>query len=245
MSKDKKRKKKTSEKTEKKDTKKEERIKAEIIKEFAEAEEITEKKDSKEKPSKSQLLTESRMLRDILIVLVLLIGVFAAIIIFSKASNSFVLNGVKYTLVHEGKLNLYNTKISFGKVSNYNFYLRNNPKKLEKDVPFNGSLYIRPFIAMNYSNDVKCGGDGTIAIANLINLYTFLGTKVVRDPNATCDPQKRYVYVNIQSSDRTSIQEIAPACYNININNCEILPATERYMTETFSVLKKYLSSSA
>ena len=103
---------------------------------------------------------------------------------------------------------------------------------------------IRPYMAINYSDDLSCSGYGTIGVQNIMNLYEAIGTTVVYDPNATCDSQLRYVYVNIRLSNETSIQETAPACYTINVANCdEVLQATERYVTETLATIEPYISN--
>lgn len=200
--------------------------------------------------SKKQVLEENRILMIILGILLLFVAAFVVYMFVARDAGNFTFNGVKYSTVKQGKLTFYNTKIPVveqGKTVQYNFYIRNDPRTLNESVPFdaNGSLYIRPVMNLNYSNDIACNGDGTIAIANLVNLYTVLGTKIVRDSNATCDPQQRYVDVNIKVSNRTDVEEIAPACYVINVANCEILPATERYMIETFSTIKPYLNGSS
>jgi hypothetical protein len=86
------------------------------------------------------------------------------------------------------------------------------------------------------TENFNCNGDGIVAITNLDTLYNLIG-KIISDPNATCDPSGRYVFINIQNSSETSIQETALECYTINVNNCQILPAVERYMTKIFATL--------
>jgi hypothetical protein len=200
-------------------------------------EKIEEKKENQVEPNKKQIFGESRTLLIIGGVLLLLVIMFVGYFIFSNSSQSFVYNNVKYTLIQEGKLAFYNTQVSVT-TGLYNVYLRNDPRKLEQTVPFNGSMHISSLMNLNYSNDINCDGFGTIGIANIVNLYDALGTKIVRDSNSSCDPQGRYVDINIVVSNKTSIQEIAPGCYQINVANCEILPATERYVAETASYLR-------
>ena len=66
-----------------------------------------------------------------------------------------------------------------------------------------------------------------------------VGTKVIRDENATCDSEGRYMYINLKSGDKTKIEQSGNACYDILINNCEILEGTERFMVETFAKLNE------
>ena len=125
-----------------------------------------------------------------------------------------------------------------GSLRQYNFYLYSDPRIIERKVPFNGSIVIVPqsTVILNITGNLNCNGDGIIAVANLNTLYSLIG-KVTKDSNATCDSSGRYIFINIQNSSETSIQEIAPACYNINVNNCQILAGVERYMTQTFSTI--------
>lgn len=239
-------------KAEKKDSKLTASEKKEIIEDIKKAEDNIEKEEKKEekteKPSKEQIKSENRTLAIVLGVLLLLAAAFVGYLIFSSNAKSFTYNGVGYTLSPSGKLMFYETTIPVvqnGKKTNYPVYIQNDPRKLESEVPFNGSLYIRPAMAVNYSNGISCDGFGSVAIANLFNLYQTMGVKTVYDPNATCDSQRRYVYVNIKTSNETSIQEDAPACYTINVADCNVLPAVERYMTETFQTLHDYLNSSS
>ncbi len=226
--------------------------KKEIIKDIKKAEDNIEKEEKKEekseKPSKEQIKSENKILIIVMGVLLLLAAVFVGYLIFSSNAKTFTYNGVGYTLSPNGKITFYETTIPVvqnGKKINYPVYIQNDPRKLESEVPFNGSLYIRPAMAVNYSNDISCDGYGAVAIANLFNLYQTMGVKTVYDPNATCDAQQRYVYVNIKTTNETSKQEDAPACYTINVADCNVLPAVERYMTETFQTLHDYLNSSS
>jgi len=203
----------------------------EVIEKVNENIEKAEEKDkNQEHPSKMQIKNENKTLLIFVGVLFLIVLAFALYLIFSSSAKSFTYNGVRYSIVQNGKLTFYVAVIP---KTHYQIFLYNDPRKLKHEVPFNGSLYVRPYLAINYSNDINCNGDGNIAIANFQNLYNAIGARVIRDPNATCDPQLRYVYVNITLSNETSIQEIAPACYTIKVSNCQILKATERYLTET------------
>ena len=85
----------------------------------------------------------------------------------------------------------------------------------------------------------NCDGRGIIAVKNLITLYDVVGIDVLKDETASCPEGEEYMFVRIQNGNETSIEQFAPSCYNININNCEILEGTERFMIETFVELKR------
>ena len=153
----------------------------------------------------------------------------------SYSMSHFTEDGVPYKIVQEGELIFYNTIIPVifeGENKDYNFYLRNDPRNL--DVEFEGDFRSRENMVINSTGDFNCEGDGIIAVANLVNLYQILGAKVIRDEEATCDAEGRYVFIQISEGNETKILQSGPTCYNIEVNNCEILEATERFMIETF-----------
>ena len=127
-------------------------------------------------------------------------------------------------------------------VADYNFYIRNDPRKLE-EVPFEGDLHILDLMVFNTTEDFNCDGDGVIGVANLVKLYQFLETKIMRDENATCDSQGRYMFLNIQPGEETKVTKVGPSCYNLEVNDCEILEVTERFMIETFVKYDKFFNA--
>ena len=238
-------KKKSVKKNTKKDAEKKEEKREEVIEEINENIEKSEEKEEKEQPDKKQIRDEKKMFAVFLGILAVIIIVFVVYLIVSSNAKGFTYNGVQYYVVQNGKLTFYAAQVPAVRngTKAESIYLHTDPRKLQKDVPFNGTMYIRPYLNLNYSNDINCNGDGSISIANFLALYNDLGTKVVRDPNATCDPQLRYVDVNIKMSNETNIQQIAPGCYVINVANCNIIEATERYLTETLTTVEPTLKN--
>ena len=70
-------------------------------------------------------------------------------------------------------------------------------------------------------------------------MYKISGIDVIKDGNATCDQSGRYAFIGIQAGNQTTIKKTGPACYEVTINNCEILEATERLMLESFIEINK------
>jgi len=177
--------------------------------------------------------TENKILRNILI----FIGIFILIIIVGvlviRTSSNFDYKGVKFDITKEGKLTLYHTSLPVlyeGKIADYNIYLRNDPRELEKKISASGPILSIEDTAVNMTGDFNCEGDEIIALANLKNIYDLMGKKIMKDENASCDPQGRYMYLNIQPGNETNIEMVGPNCYNINIKDCEILEGTERFI---------------
>lgn len=204
----------------------------------------SKKSKKKEKQPTRKLSTQDKQLRNFLIV----IGIIAVLIwgffIVFNSSTEFTYKDVKFkTVKDKGGLIFYKTLVPLydkggNKVVNYRFYLRNHPKEIE-EVPIPEELELRKFVIFNYSNDMLCEGDGNIAMANIKQLYSVVGAEVKTEPltnksNITCDEQGRYNYINIKKGEKTKIEKIGPACYEMTFKDCEILEVTERYMVKMF-----------
>jgi hypothetical protein len=240
--------KKVRKKIENKENDEEKRIEAEkfVYEKAKEAEQIEEKKEDAEKPSEKLIQSESRTIRNIILVILLIAAVIGFILILNNTAKTFTVDGIEYTVIHQGQLILYNTWVPVvynGSLTKYNFYLYSDPRVIQRDVPFNGSIALQSNIILNMTGDLNCNGDGIIAVANLNTLYGLIGN-VIKNPNTTCSPTGSYTFINIQDSNETNIQEIGPSCYNININNCQVLAGVERYMTQTFATLHNLSKSS-
>lgn len=148
---------------------------------------------------------------------------------------------VKFQKINSKGIIFYKTSIPYvlnGTTLPYNFYLRTSPKALEK-IPFDSKNF-NPLNLMeiNISNNFKCNGDGIIAIANLAQLDTAINSKLNVNKNLTCNPNAGYNYFNFVNSTKTQIIENSPTCYTVDVSNCEIIPAMEKIMAETFVKVK-------
>jgi hypothetical protein len=137
----------------------------------------------------------NKQLRNILITMVFVFLTIVLTFLIVKSTTKFTYNGVKFEMIKEGNLILYKTSIPViyrGEIRDYNFYLRNDARKL--NVPFNGELSLRKNAVLNMEKDFKCDGKGIIGVANLVNLYQISEIKIIRDENASCDNEGRYTY---------------------------------------------------
>jgi hypothetical protein len=197
--------------------------------------EVDEEKIKKEKETKKQ----EKILKNVLIGIgvLFLIVVFFYLVLYS--TTNFGYEGIKFKIIKEGKLVFYNTAFALvnqdgERVGDYNFFIRNDPRELGELVPFNGTLFIADDAVLNFSENLSCGGDEIIAIANLQKPFQVMGVNVIRDEKADCDVFGRYMYINIAEGDETKVEQFGPACYNVTFKDCEILEATERLMLEIF-----------
>ena len=208
-------------------------------------EEILKELDEKPQLTKKQIKKENKILRNIFIGIGIIIILIVGLMLFFNSVRHFTYEGVKFEVVQKGELTLYNTKLPVYKsgqdYADYNFFLRNDPREL--DVKFEGGITFKKDVVLNSEESFNCDGYGIIAIANLKQLYEVLGSKVIKDENASCDSLGRYMYINLKQGNETKIEQVGFACYNIIINDCEILEGTEKFMVETFIKANEQLNS--
>jgi len=195
-------------------------------------------KKEKNIEGKKQIKEENKILRNFIFGLIVLIVLVLLFVLFINSTRNFEYEGLKFKIVKEGALIFYKTSFPLfsekgEKVADYNFFIRNDPREL-KDIPFKGELFLTKNIVINMTGNLNCEGNGIIAIANLKKPFELLGINVIRDENSFCDLLGTYTFIQIQEANETKIEKFGPSCYEINVNNCEILEATERFMVETF-----------
>lgn len=206
-----------------------------------------EKKE--EEPPKGQIKKEKEIFKIIIITMIGFILMFLIVYMIINSMNKFNVGGVIFEVDNKdlaGKT-IYKTSLPVGDKNDitgkvvsayYNFYLRNDPRQLKK-LTFYGDISLKKNMVIDITKDFNCDGDGIIGIANLLALYKTIGTTVIKDENASCDSVGRYAYLTIKEGDKTSIEQVGPACYNIYIKDCEILGGTERFMLETLIEVNK------
>jgi hypothetical protein len=200
-----------------------------------------------DKPApKEQIKKESKVFVGVVIAMASFILMFLVVYIIMNSVNHFKQDGVNFELIKVGQLAFYQTTLPVmfnNSKAEYNFYLRTNPRVLS-DVPFNGKVIAKKDLVINIdrTKDFGCEGDGVIAMANLVKLYEFIGTKVIRNESITCDPTGKYMSVDIIGGNETKVIQYGPVCYKIEIKECEILKGTEKFMFETFAEINKKLA---
>jgi hypothetical protein len=188
--------------------------------------------------TKKTISKENKQLIWIFVSIGIIVAVIALGFFLKENAAKYEYNGVEFKMVNFEKLYVYETKIPIiyqGRLTDYNFYIRNNPLKLKKDVPVKGNINIKSLVVLNMTeNSFNCDGDGNLALANMAAVIKFRGGNIVKDSNASCDSQDRYTFINIKSGEKTEIVQIGDSCYNFFIKDCEILQVTERYLLEEF-----------
>jgi len=197
--------------------------------------------ESKEKRAER----ENRFLKNLFIFFgIVLAGFIIGSLAFSEAVE-FQYRGVNFTIVEfcDAKpcLKTYNTKLPVladGKESDYNFYLRNDPRKLEKQVPFNGDLQIPKNVTIDVTYNRICQGYSSVAMDNFGTLMRILNLNVTAEEGLSCGSGINEMQVIVQEGEETKIERIGSACYVIEIKECEVLRGMERFMIEMFVEIK-------
>ena len=182
-----------------------------------------------------QIETENKILRNVFIIVGVLFLVFLGVFFWMQSIKHFEYRGVDFDIVDTQNVRFYHTSFPLileAKEILYNVYLRKDPRENEKNVPIEGEILFSEKIVLNSTSSFNCEGEGVIAVANFNQIFTALGVEVIRDPNATCDLFGRFAHINLEEGNETKIERYGPRCYRFEINDCEILEATERYIIE-------------
>lgn len=191
-----------------------------------------------EKASKKQIKEQKRILRNFLIILgviaLLIIGMFFGSGFFKK----FSYRGLEFDIQKYGEMKVYHTSFpvySFGEqISTHNVFLRNDPRKLEKNIKFDGELTLTPIMAVQGINDFNCEGKGVASQAAFEQVVNAFGTNVIYDPSAECDDLGRYNLLMFIKGNETKIESISSTCHIAYVKDCEIFEAKERFLIQEF-----------
>jgi len=195
---------------------------------------------------------EDKILKGILIAAgVIFLGIFVWMYVGSSSTH-FDYKNVEFTIV-EG-IAPYRMSIPSatkdeitGAVTTQDFYmyLRNDPRVLVKTIPFENDVELRNIVIFKSKDEFNCEGKGIVGIMNLVRIYELLGIDVNKDPEAPCDSTGRdYTLIEIKSGNETRIDKIGSSCYVMQVEDCEILEATERYLLEVLSFVQEDLDNS-
>lgn len=181
-------------------------------------------------------------------------AIFVAIFIWifiGNSGNSFEYKSLQFNIVDE--IAPYRTSLPSaakdeitGAViyNDFFMYLRKDPRILEQNIPFEGDIESRNTVVFKSSEEFNCEGKGVVGVMNLVRVYDLLGVDVKKDPDAPCDPTgSQYTVLEIFGGEETRIDKVGPSCYQIQVKDCEILEATERYLVEVLASVKSDLDS--
>jgi len=196
--------------------------------------ESTPEKDESNEEMKGVKEKENKILGVIIVSIILFFIAMMGVMLINNSLKNFNYNKLDFDILKEGDVKFFHTSFVIyedNKKTDYNVFLRNDPRLLRL-VPFEGEFNQKEVMVLNFTQEFNCDGDGIIAVANMAQIYRALGTESIKDVNATCDEQGRYMFVRLQEGNSNKIEQFGPSCYNLNINNCDILKVTERFTLE-------------
>lgn len=179
-------------------------------------------------------------------ILFLVIVYFISNYIFSQLST-VEYEGITFTKEKFGDIPVFHYYYYITPELKYNLYLRNNPKK--NAIPITGNAvdtgieFFRNdiiYLSVNPEGLTECEygrvGIGTLASFLADNQFTVKGAApnkiLAEEANAvyaTCSTNPRDPVIMLQAADKTEIIRDSRNCYKINIANCEILEAIEKF----------------
>jgi hypothetical protein len=188
----------------------------------------------------------------ILGVMVLCVLLFVGVYQLFKGVNSFDYKGMHFTKEMFGQIPVYHYyyvfNITNGKQTQlvkYNLFLRNDPRKNE--VPIEGEIAFSKDV-VNYISVDGFGFEecpqANLAVAGLASFLTnnmlkvkgatprLIQAQASNVTYATCETNPNDVVILIKAANETKITK-QNNCYQIDVANCEILPATEKFEVQS------------
>ncbi len=211
-------------------------------------------KESKEKETKIDKKIKSAL--PFILFLGVLVIIFFISYYFFRGLNTIEYGGMTFTRTMFGSVLLYHTSYNAvsedGKVAKYDLYLRVNPE--ENNVPAEGKI-IYPAYRGVYSAVNESGLDCNLTLVALSELSQFIAGNFLKFRAGTSDynesVSKNITYVSceeylantvimIKSANETRITNANTTnvtgkknCYEIDVANCEIVPAVEKFIVRS------------
>lgn len=203
--------------------------------------------------TKTLMEKEKRQLFCIIAAMAVILISFFLVYAISQQSKRFEYNGFNFEKIMYDKLPLYYTKISITRadsnIINYNLYLRDDPRK--KNIKPDAFVhFMRGDIFISLNKDFEKCDDTSLAMTNIGMLFGAIGldlkaaldnleqAEMLKRPYATCENTKNNTVILYKMANETGIKQ-QENCYIINVADCEILNATEAFIMQTLSDMKR------
>lgn len=181
---------------------------------------------------------QDKVLKNTFIFLGIILVGFILFFIILNYINSFEYQGVKFE-INKNEVRgqtLYKTSIPViygGEEREYNLYLREDPRELEKKVPFAGEIVFRKNLVLKTTTDnLFCNGEWNYFQLQLKNLEIFDIRLSVKNDSLKYEPIQSYMFMTINEGNQTEIRNIGGNAYDINVNNCEIASIADRLLLD-------------
>lgn len=217
-----------------------------------------EKKDLEEKESSSETNNGEEKVNEKKVEwqLLKIVGFFTfLVLVFFVSSEIFKemkeveYEGLTFTKGKFGEIEAYHYPYYYEKdqrLINYNLFVRNNPAEnkipVEGDkIEFDSKRYVH--VTIDSKNLAECE-QSILAVADITNFLTGNGIRVesgnmdeeiaerTGNKYVTCENEPDRKVIEIFKGDETKIN-INGNCYEISVNNCEVLQATEKFEVQS------------
>ena len=224
---------------------------------------MADKKTKKRKTIKITLKKkQSKQILCIIIIMVaLLLIVLGTPYVIKNYFNKFVYLKLDFEKTQLGDVKFYSTRIPVENtrgdiIGIYSMNFRNDPRKLEyivHNIDDNKVIFKKDEkVYISFNPDMKTCEDNSIALIAFSSFLQDFGQLNVssattyydfsRDNNLsykTCENSPDNTIILLDSGEKTEIKKISNRCYSITYNNCELLPATEKFM---LIILEDYMN---
>tara|TARA_Y100000034_G_C6879549_1_gene402772 strand:+ start:327 stop:1043 length:717 start_codon:yes stop_codon:yes gene_type:complete len=218
-------------------------------------------KSKKKKLSKKEIRNKQVMWTVVLMASLILIIVLVPFI-FRNVVNKFTYINLDFQKTRLGNNIYYSTRVPIvdptGKIlGSYAMNFKNDPRETSKVSSFlqEGLITFQkdnPVYITLYPEMETCGAKNFIALSDLTGFLQDFGGLEVKSGIAkkdyaeenneeyiTCKNTLNNTVIYMNSGPKTEITKVNENCYEIIYNNCEVLPATEKFM---LVILEKYMS---
>jgi hypothetical protein len=225
------------------------------------------KKENKNNKENSEIISnrnikknQNKIILGAIILMILIIAIITLIPIIKIQMSKFTYISLTFQKTQLGKITFYSSYIpvvdSSGKIiSSYAINLRTDPRSLENinsNITNNTIKFIktRP-VYLSLDPEMKVCELNSIAMVTLAGFLRDSGLDVksaVTDNNystdnnlqyKTCETSPENTVILVNSGNATEVKEIKKNCYEITYKDCEIMPASEKFI---ITILKEYMS---
>ncbi len=221
------------------------------------------KSDKKVKSKKRIFGLNKKQNKQVLWAVILMIGILLIVLfvpyVVKNHFNKFRYIKLDFEKTQLGEIFFYSTKIPITKGDEvtgfYTMNFRNDPRKLEyvnMSIPQNLIGFEKnETVYISFNPGMQACDDNTIALMNLAGFLRDFGSLDIKSavhnepyatediPYITCENSPNNTVLWLNSGPQTKIKKTGKNCYQLEYNNCEILPVTEKFM---LIVLEGYMS---
>lgn len=198
----------------------------------------------------------SKETKSMFVFFAILAVIFIVLYLFFGSLAKVEYQGLTFVKEKFEKVNFYRYTYHYtgddGKTYNYNLYVRTNPKN--NDVPIEGEIKFQgknvnlgaDVDALSKCNDslIAIGSISSFILGNSFNLsvgsVNYEEAAKYNRSFFSCETNSSIMTILLKESENTRITRQNNLCYLIEVNNCDILKAVEKFEVQSIIDAKKY-----